>query len=66
MKKITLFEQTLGLMEQSTIPIASLCRELKVTERWYYKLLAGDIKDPSVNRIQRLHDYLAANRSDAA
>jgi hypothetical protein len=30
----------------------------KVEREWFYKFAAGDIDDPSVNRIQALHDGL--------
>ncbi len=30
----------------------------KVEREWFYKFAAGDIPDPSVNRVQTLHDGL--------
>lgn len=53
----------------TTIPFdrAAVCRELGVSSRWLQMVLAGKITEPSVVKIQRLHDLLAkAGESDAA
>jgi hypothetical protein len=55
----TLLEKTLELARSSKVPVTQTCRAAKLTTRWYYKLLSGEIPDPGVRRIQRLHDYLA-------
>ena len=56
----SLLDATLQLMRSSQQPVKSICDAIEVTPRWYQKLLSGEIQDPSVRRIQRLHDYLAA------
>lgn len=66
MSKKTLLEQTFSLLGKSKTPAAQICRELGFSQRWYYDLMSGDIKDPGVNRIQRLHDYLSQADSKAA
>jgi hypothetical protein len=40
--------------------IAEIHRALgrKIQRDWFYKFAAGDIPDPSVNRVQLLHDRL--------
>jgi hypothetical protein len=63
----TFLEKTLRMVSSSDIPVAKMCAEVGVSVRWYYKLTSGNIKDPSVNKIQRLHDYLAERQKwDAA
>lgn len=44
--------------------IAEIHRSLgdEVPRDWFYKFVAGDIPDPSVNRIQLLHDRLKSLR----
>jgi hypothetical protein len=34
-----------------------------VDEYWLTKFAAGKVPDPSVNRVQRLHDHLSKRRS---
>jgi len=55
----SLLDQALKLAQSTKMPVAEICREIGVTTRWYYMLLNDEIKDPSVNKIQRLHDFLA-------
>lgn len=54
-----LLDETLHLARKTQIPATRICAAIGVTTRWFSKLLNGDIQDPSVRRIQRLHDYLA-------
>lgn len=55
-----LLEKTLRLAGESCEPASKICSAAGVTTRWYYMLLAGEIIDPGVRRVQRLHDHLAA------
>lgn len=64
--KTTLLSQTFRLMERTRIPVVTICRDLDLTPRWYYKLKSGELKEPGVNRIQRLHDYLAKHNKKSA
>ena len=54
----TWLERTEELYETTRLSNAQLCRMADVGERWFYMLLDGKIKDPSIHRIQRLHDSL--------
>jgi len=54
----TLLETAIKLMDDTDVPVTTLCRETNVTTRWYYMLRSGVIKDPSVNKIQRIYDFL--------
>jgi hypothetical protein len=58
MKDESLLSETLALTKGTSIPVTKICNDLGLTTRWYYKLTSGQIKDPGVKRIQRLHDYL--------
>ena len=63
----TLLEKTLVLAGRVTVSVVRLCRDAGVTTRWYYKFINGEIKDPSVNKVQRLHDCLRSyEEQDAA
>jgi len=50
--------------------ITKMCRDLGVSPKWYYRLLAdkgaSDKTDYGIKRVQRLCDYLLAYRTDAA
>jgi len=56
--KSELLIRTLKMAEAVQVPVALICEDANVTPRWYYKLVRGEIPDPGVNRIQRLHDTL--------
>ena len=53
-----LLEQTIEMAKRSRRPVADICAEAGVQPRWYYLLVAGKIKDPSVRKVQALHDVL--------
>lgn len=60
---MTLLESTLSLLKLHQAAgknLATIERELAgvVNRNWFYKFAAGDIKDPSVRKIQKLHDSL--------
>lgn len=40
--------------------VSQMCEAVGVSPRWFYKFVNGRIPDPSVRRVQRLHDYLIA------
>ena len=55
---MTLLDETLELARGTHLPVTQICRGADVTTRWFYMFVAGELKDPSVRRVQRLHDYL--------
>lgn len=57
-----LYEKTLVLVRATDITVARLIADTGLGERWMYKLIAGQFSDPGVKKIQRLHDYLAAQQ----
>ena len=70
MRGMTLLESTLALLQRATDQGISL-REIApaggpVEHEWLKKFYAGKIDDPSVNRIQALHDRLSTMNLEAA
>jgi hypothetical protein len=61
-----LLDTTLEMARSTRLPVTGTCEATGVTPRWYYMFVRGEIKDPSVRRVQRLHDYLLANAQAAA
>ena len=63
-----LLERTRQLLDESSdLSLADIAREIgePVKYDWLKRFAAGDIPDPSVNRIQALHDFLQARRAAA-
>jgi hypothetical protein len=55
-----LLDRTYELLKDAeATPLGDIATGADVGIEWLKKLRAGDINDPSVNRIQRLHDFLA-------
>ena len=55
---MALLDDTLALAKNTPLDMSEVCRAVGVTLRWYQMVQAGDIAEPSVVKIQRLHDYL--------
>jgi hypothetical protein len=56
---IKLYEPTLALMRSTDVPVNVICRDLGLSKRWWSNVMAGNIKDPGVRRMERLYAYLA-------
>lgn len=60
-----LLDRTLQLLSDSgSLNREEIARGAAVGVEWLKKLQGGSIADPSVRRIQRLHDYLLAKKAD--
>jgi hypothetical protein len=57
-----LLTKTLELAKSTRIPPKTLCADIGVTERWYYKLIRGDIKNPGVIHVQNLYKRLGGKK----
>ena len=55
---MSLLNATLELVKNTSIPPSESCKAVGVTTRWLKMVQAGDIKNPGVLHIQKLHDYL--------
>lgn len=58
-----LLEQTVRLLHECELSRSDLAKRAQIGFEWLKKFEAGDIQDPSVRRIQRLHDFLSASRA---
>lgn len=56
----SLLDQTFALLDQCPLPRQEIARGADVGPEWLKKLAAREIADPSVRRIQKLHDFLAS------
>ena len=57
----TLLKKTMGLLQRTDIPLATICLKTGVKLRWLHRLVNGDFTDPGVNKIERLHSFLVDN-----
>jgi hypothetical protein len=64
MQQAPLLETTLTLLRNCDLPLAEIAQRSNLGYEWLKKLKADAIPDPSVNKIQKLHDFLA-QRCDA-
>jgi len=60
--KGSLHSRTLDLLKQSGVPLPEIYKETHLPYYWLKKFSSGEIKDPSVNRVQRLYEYLAGRK----
>jgi hypothetical protein len=58
MEQAPLMQKTLELLRKCDLPLTEIATKSNLGVEWLKKLKAGSIPDPSVNRIQRLHDFL--------
>lgn len=55
----SLHEQTLELLHASPKPLIQLYDETRIPIGWLSTFKRGSVKDPSVNRVQRLYEHLS-------
>lgn len=58
MDNAPLLERTKSLLVSTNEPLRDIAIATDLGYEWLKKLKKGSIPDPSVRRIQRLHDYL--------
>lgn len=61
-----LYKKTIELLNSTDKSMSDISKNTDVGLRWLYDLKAGRFGDPGVNKIQRIHDYLAENLRRAA
>ncbi len=61
-----LMTETMDLAKSADLPVADICQAAAIKPRWYYRFLAGDFKDPGINKIMRLHKVLSDQKRKAA
>lgn len=60
-----LLDRTMVLLKECPLPLPEIARGADVGFEWLKKLKAGEIPEPGVNRIQRLHDFLVLQAAAA-
>lgn len=60
--KGSLYSRTLDLLKQSGVPLPEIYKETHLPYYWLKKFSSGEIRDPSVNRVQRLYEFLAGRK----
>lgn len=58
----TLLTRTIELIKNSDLSIDQLSFETRLPSGWIRKVCNGTLKDPSVNRIQELYEYLSGEK----
>lgn len=56
-----LYTKTIELAKTTTLSPKEICTNLRVTERWFYKFISGEIKNPGVIHVQNLFNLLVEN-----
>ena len=54
----SLHRRTRDLLKESPKTLPVIYKETNLSFYWLKKFSANEIKDPSVNRVQRLYEYL--------
>lgn len=57
----TFLEKTRRLVRESGIPHSRICRETSLKRRWLDYVMDGTYKDPSVNKVEELHNFVVLN-----
>lgn len=58
-----LLEETLGMARSTDLSVNDVAELAEVGSRWLRLVLNGQISDPSVRRVQRVHDALHQHES---
>ena len=58
----SLHTKTLDLLKENKLTLPELYRETHIPFYWLKKFSSGEIKDPSVNRVQALYEYLSGRK----
>ena len=60
----TLYKQTLKLLEASSSPLRQIAVDADLPYDWLVGVRYDRIKNPSVNRIQQLYEFLSGDKLD--
>jgi hypothetical protein len=55
---VSMLEKTVGLLKSCGLPLNEVANTTGLGYEWLKKLKQGDIQDPGVNRIEKLHNFL--------
>lgn len=65
MEQPPLLTKTLALLKNCELPLSEIATKSNLGVEWLKKLKGGYIPDPSVNKIQRLHDWLVKHAQES-
>jgi hypothetical protein len=54
----TLMIETMRLLKERNVNLPTIAHTTGITFYWLRKFIYGEINDPSVNRVQKLYEYL--------
>jgi hypothetical protein len=60
-----MFQSTMDLLKESKGQFRVIAADTGLDYNWLHKLSQGEIKDPSVRKIERLHGYLTSEHRAA-
>lgn len=58
----SLMTETLRLLKERKETLINISDKTEIPFYWLRKFLGGEINDPSVNRVQRLYEYLSGTQ----
>lgn len=58
----SLMTETLRLLKERSQTLPNITAATKIPFYWLRKFIGGEIKDPGVNRIQALYEYLSGRK----
>lgn len=60
----SLYQRTMQLLVETDYTLLEIHNQANLPYYWLKKLKEGTVKDPSVNKIQGLYEFLAKRRLD--
>jgi len=61
MRNYNLLFETKAALVTTNVSFTKLAEKVGVSTRWLYKLHTGEVVNPSVNEVQKLHDWFLAH-----
>lgn len=61
-KKATLMEKTIELLKETSIPVEKITKDTNLSFYWVTRFRRGEFKDPGVNKVECLYDYLNSKK----
>lgn len=61
-----LYTETMELLAESEETISSMAKGSEVNFHWLAKLRQGKFENPGIKTMQKLHDYLVSQKTQAA
>ena len=59
---MTLYEETLTLINNTDLTLLKVAKDCNVSYRWVMSFKSGEAPGAAISRVQRVHDYLVAHK----